>query len=692
MFRLCTLLLAFGAAFLFHAPARASGDFGCDPQWKLAHTVRSGCEDMALLSPGNDTRTNLLFLLSDKRARPPFAAGATDDPLFGWYDVLYRLVPGGGSHSSQFADGEGSRCRSFDTGSDAFTQAVEAAKMRPEERKTLIDARTAMQPNCTTPGDSAALSQALTGLKSPAARAFASYLLGARAFYDGAYDQAAAEFAGLRKAPDAWVRETACYMVGRVELNRAQLTAFDEYGYPNDPPTVDRKAVDAAEAGFDTYLAQYPRGSYAGSARGLLRRVHWLGNDKAKLSAAYARLWTLDPATRGIDDVDLANEIDDKLIGRLKPQDDADPILLAVVALREMRTHDRYGEATPRTLGRTELEAMRSRFASNPALFDFLLAAYAYHIEKDYRAVTRLIPDAAREGDFSYLEFSRQLLRGMALEALKDRNARGFWLEMLGGAKSPWQRPTVELALAMNEERAGRLDRVFAPGSPIRNAKLREMLLMYGAGPALLRQQVRDGNAPQHERDVALFVLLYKDLTRAGYRDFAADVALIPAGASSEGSIHRLTEAERVPVRMFVESTRTGDYGCPALPATAASLARAPTAGARLCLAEFLRDNSFDYFALDNPPKPDQLGGAPSQFAGGTYSRLEVYKAIIAEGAAPGPDKAFALYRAVMCYAPSGNNDCGGIEVPVAQRKAWYQRLKKDYPASRWAKDLRYYW
>jgi hypothetical protein len=60
--------------------------------------------------------------------------------------------------------------------------------------------------------------------------------------------------------------------------------------------------------------------------------------------------------------------------------------------------------------------------------------------------------------------------------------------------------------------------------------------------------------------------------------------------------------------------------------------------------------------------------------------------------AATADDKAFALNRAIRCYQPSGGNDCGGADVPLATRKAWYLRLKSQYPASRWAKELKYYW
>ena len=78
--------------------------------------------------------------------------------------------------------------------------------------------------------------------------------------------------------------------------------------------------------------------------------------------------------------------------------------------------------------------------------------------------------------------------------------------------------------------------------------------------------------------------------------------------------------------------------------------------------------------------------------AGTPYSRLEVYKAIMNDSAASADDKALALNRAIRCYAPAGVNDCGGTEVGKAQRRAWFVRLKADYPQSRWAKDLKVFW
>ncbi|GHC92419.1 hypothetical protein [Novosphingobium pokkalii] len=98
----------------------------------------------------------------------------------------------------------------------------------------------------------------------------------------------------------------------------------------------------------------------------------------------------------------------------------------------------------------------------------------------------------------------------------------------------------------------------------------------------------------------------------------------------------------------------------------------------------------------------EQLGRGKDQFPGKPLSRDAIYATIIADKAAPADLRAYALYRAVMCYAPSGYNGCSGPatdyaamqaqQVPKAQRKAWYDELKARYPASRWAKSLRYYW
>ena len=80
-----------------------------------------------------------------------------------------------------------------------------------------------------------------------------------------------------------------------------------------------------------------------------------------------------------------------------------------------------------------------------------------------------------------------------------------------------------------------------------------------------------------------------------------------------------------------------------------------------------------------------------NSFQGKAFTRGEVYKRLIKTGP-KGDLQAYALYRAIMCYSPSGINDCADEEVAKSVRKQWYDQIKSDYPNTTWAKSLKYYW
>ena len=117
-------------------------------------------------------------------------------------------------------------------------------------------------------------------------------------------------------------------------------------------------------------------------------------------------------------------------------------------------------------------------FAAQPDLFAFLLAAHRFYVEADAAGALAQLGAAPPSGPMTYLAFSRQVLRGMALEAQKNRaGARALWLQLIPLARPQFQRPLLDLALAMNEERDGRLAQVFAAGTTIRDPQVREILL-----------------------------------------------------------------------------------------------------------------------------------------------------------------------------------------------------------------------
>jgi hypothetical protein len=693
------------AALAAGVTAWACADPSDPPTWELAKDRFDPGGSGAMLTPGNDTRVNLLLLLADRRGAPLRHSGVKEESpplvLFPW-DVMYVAArpPRAEGAASGWSP---SRCQSNAGGAAAFAAAVRANGEVPDaEKARLIAARAAYTPNCWEP----AAPLAAVAAASPAGRAFSAYLSGAADFYGERFDAARGTFAALAAAPDGWLRETALYMVARTELNRAQAASMDEYGWLAEPEKRDHSGIAAAKAAFAAYLQAYPDGRYAASARGLTRRVAWLAADHKTLAAAFDRQLAGSGAFEGAATAAvLTDEIDSTLLQPGGGAEARNPLLAAVIALQRMRCTDDYAtpaeDCGPR-LGREELARQAPLFAGEPELFGYLQAAEAFFVRREAREVLSLIPDAARQERFTYLAFSRQLLRGMALEATADRNARAFWLSLFPGAVQPYQREALELALALHDERHGGVDRIFAADSQVRHPVIRQILLEDVAGPDLLRRQARDGAVPKQERDVATYVLLAKSLHRGFYREFLGDLPLLPAsvppeegwspGARYYDALYN-PELEPPPLARFLPTASRGEAGCPALADTVRQLSAAPQAiGPRLCLAEYFRSNGFDGFDSAERPAGRGLGTSRPQFPGSPYARLEVYKAVIADPAASAEQRALALNRALRCYAPVGNNSCGGTDVPIEQRRAWYARLKRDHAASRWAQTLKFYW
>lgn len=197
------------------------------------------------------------------------------------------------------------------------------------------------------------------------------------------------------------------------------------------------------------------------------------------------------------------------------------------------------------------------------------------------------------------------------------------------------------------------------------------------------------------ERRTALRALLWKDLSHARYADFVRDHALLDQFGPDN------TENRYFSVNIYssLDSFRSGswaqDYACPDIVTTAGRLARNQgDASAMLCLGDFYRLNGFDYYYSNYAYLARQpgLGDGPDTFAGEMIPRQALYQRIIANPKANASDRAYALYRAVWCYGPTGRNDCGGDDVDKNQRQAWFRELKTRYAGSQWAEKLDYYW
>lgn len=715
---LSSLTLAFAA--ILSSQAQASSDDSCYPNWLLFKNTLDTCNNLPFLNPGNDSRVNLRLLLADRGALhlTPNALG-NDDLAEGYGPVpfpVYRLAPTAGDEVNDrpassplgelleklglnrdsneaagdaFLSGEGSRCRSnSDNSAAAFIGQVVQADIPAAERQALARSRMRMLGACSW--ESAQQASLLPhDIESPTGKAFATYLQAAADFYSGRFAEAASGFAALKDSPQPWLTATALYMGARTALNNAQQNAFDEYGMPA-LEHVDKSALLQAEAAFDSYLTTYPQGDYAVSAKGLLRRVHWLAGNPDKLAEDYAwQLTQTQGAQRNVSLDALVEEVDSKLLmGNTGPVQA--PLLLAVNDLMWMR------EQPQPKLTREALQQQKTVFAQQPALYDYLQAAFTLYVDKNPDSALKQLP-ADLPSSLDYLAFSQQTLRGLALEAKKDwKEAQALWLQLLPLARQPLQREQLELALAMNYERSQQVAKVFAADSPIKSTQVRYLLLRHVADADLLRQRITQATDPV-ERDTARFVLLYKDLLRGQYASFAEDLKQLPAAppedklGSSLGYVY--SNGQSLQLFRWAGDKAESGYACPSIAQTAATLQGDNKDPHGLnCFGEFILRNGLDGMPLDRTPDAQTLGGTASGFKGEVFSRLDGYRQVIGNAKAPRNDRAYALYRAINCYGPSGYNSCGGKDVEPAVRKAWFRQLKTGFADTPWGKSLQYYW
>ena len=374
---------------IFNVSAFASGDFGCSPSMKVFISGFSGCDSLGFLAPSNDTRINLIYLMADVHKQKLILAPRnavpnprpSDTSLFddGWSNFVDSFTPQRQTSSddaTQTTTGEGSICVSDVKGKEQFLAAVAADNSISEDTKAkLKNIREAIQ--CQPPAtDTASLNQQV---EEPAAKDFLAYLIAIDRFYFTDHTDASA-FAALANANQPWVKEAAHYMQARVLLLAAQANAFDEYGTVQKDK-VNQVAVNNALDALNAYLKDYPTGAYAASATGLLRRAYWLDGDTTKQAEAYAK----QVAGGEVNETSfaLANELDLKLPTDAYTNSNSSPMLLAVQDLRLMREQkDNEGKPAP-GMKSDVLEAQHSRFASDPELFEYLLAAHAWFVDKD---------------------------------------------------------------------------------------------------------------------------------------------------------------------------------------------------------------------------------------------------------------------------------------------------------------------
>ena len=686
-----------------------------------------GSSDCVIVSPPvldvtNDTRDNLLRLVSEKKhatlpAQPlPEDVTRSRSFFFGYHDAqptaatspavtedalsatLQGQIAALGLNSNilkitPMAPGEEENrfvSNTLNTVSLFYGALLADTTLSAEQRQALATARISL-------ADTSEYRQQTESLSYPegsAARAFRDYLLAASDFYQGNYPAAAQAFTSLQTAKQPWVAETASYMLMRTALNQSSQNASGEYG-DFDVKKIDKTMAAQALGAAHAYLTAWPQGHYVASAQGMMRRINWYLEDWDTLAQQYEQ--SLTQATDIDDIVALIAENDLKLQSKDQSGDTmfisaaGAPLLTFTQTLRLMRSSD----CTPRQpcVDAAYLDSIKPVFTQPDRLplWRYLTLMQSFR-SADYPAVVAAIKPVDALPARNIVLFSEQVLYGDALMAQQQwPAARDHWSHLLKLSQDAEQQQFLQARLAAALVSGNETAKIFAPDSQVTSLRYRSLVLKTRATPDLLRQQARSGPNDE-ERTIALHTLLVRDLTEARYGEWLQDRAL-------KSHITRPVVAEAfsdVQLSVFDwtgEQTEKG-YACPTLDTVVTQLSQqANNSHALNCLSEFFRTthtsvspwaDSGGNGSLDNSVAVDKRPGQPD--------RQHYYQQVIGNSKTEPEDKSYALYRAVMCYAPSGYNDCGGSEVDKKQRQRWFTQLKKQYPGSPWADKLKYYW
>lgn len=670
----------------------------------------------------NDTRDNLLRLVSETKpvtlASQPVPADMTRSRsfYFGYHDETSTIPASPAAATGHLPDALESQIttlgldnsvlgvatmsqdeeenrhvsNTLETVSHFYAALIADVSLTPDQRRELAIARMGLSDS----SESRQRTESLHYPEGSAARAFRDYLLAASDFYQGNYPAAAQTFNALQTAKQPWVAETASYMLMRTALNQSSQNANGEYG-DFDVKKIDKDAAAQARTAALAYLTAWPKGQYTDSAYAMLRRIDWYLENWDLLAAHYEE--ALEAATDNDDIVALIAENDLKLQSKDQSGDAVftsapnTPLLTFTQTLRLMRSK----ECNPRMpcVDQAYIDGLKGAFdqARQLPLWNYLTLMQSFRTG-DYAAVTANIKPITGLPVRSIVAFSEQVLYGDALMAQQQwPAARDHWAHLLTLSKDPEQQQFVQARLAAALVFGNDVAQIFAADSQVTNLRYRSLVLKTRATPELLRQQVSKGPNDE-ERTIALHTLLVRDLTEARYGEWLQDRKL------SQHITQPVVSDAFADVQLSTfdwtgERTEKG-YACPTLETVVTQLSQhADNSHALNCLSEFFRTTNASVTiwpdsggngTLDKVVVTDQRPGQPD--------RQHYYQQVIGNSKTEPEDKSYALYRAVMCYAPSGYNDCGGKEVDKTQRQRWFTQLKKQYPGSTWANKLKYYW
>lgn len=577
--------------------------------------------------------------------------------------------------------------------------------------------------------------------RSGAAVDLERYLLAAQAFYAMRFDTATVMFKALEQVSQQWVAEAACYMAIRCHLNLADQREYDDI-YGQYVGAVDRDQVQLTLASIEAYLARYPAGRYVSSASNMRRRAARMSGD----ANVYQRsLESMLRTTRDVDSLiatiqeynQFAQEEDAFVVSEDDEEAEPRPVTLQTqplwhsfpefafgILLKRMAPYeyrespvqasDSIGiEALPAlddSLGmqvQASLENALDRLAPDRRYRAYLECYRLASVKGNSARIRRAIEEFGWPGRDSVLAFSFQVVLGISLERDDLDQAVVHWRKLLEQSRRPEQALFLQMVLGNALERTGRFREILATSSPCQHMQVRLRAIKHTDDRVLLREIALRG-ASAEERGVALKCLLVRELTSviAGDKVAATDLR---SDALLLDSLDVASEPYASPFAKLYKGQPLSRI----LRGSMAAAESTHTAEAWLDWCDFYREHQYQYAMalhreeqlIDAIEYPNQLvisdfpeawpmtawAGKRGALIAYWNNRLAVYEWVLGANSSSEDHRSRALFRMVMCFR-YGGHDCTAKDIPLSQRREWFLRLKREYPHSIWANNLKYYY
>lgn len=685
------------AVILYSSFAYAGGDTYCEPSTLLQTNEYTACNNLPALTPANDNQTNLLLLLSDLNL---VSISTTTEKSTLW-DTNYSDVPFETKQLTSSAKNKSpnardfvakdidpyqEHCNSITNGAFEFIQQVKNDQSIPAAEKDILIRERNKISECEK--QIALLS--VNPNWAVSTRQYASYLNATIAFYNTKFSTATKIYSLLATVNNPWLKETAQYMLIRSNLNAAFQSGVGEYGDIQRDKLNQTLLKDFFNS-ITQYLKLYPNGKYAASARGLLRRGYWLNGRHDLLVNEF--VWQINNPKSKFYNLEMNNisyEIDRHVFQNpdFKVQNLKDPLFLAIYDLMQMRKPE---SADDRVMTWEQLNSQKEIFIKQPQLFQYLRANHLFFIQNKPQEALSLLPKDNPKSVTNFLQLSQVFLKGRIIEKLgKSQSTQQYWESLLANAKTPDQRGLLELALYPYYLQQQNVDAFIGPNAKIKQLSLQKSFIYESANESSLIKIIQTAPSTEH-KNLALYTALNKSLVHQNYTLFNQAYMALPSNVSQFNHTENAAEKFRSqpPLANFIwkGTTIATQIKCPDLKNLTQKLKITPKdLNLKLCLGEYFRSKN-GYIAssfIDSETKNPT-------FQGSIFTRGQVYKDII-KTQPNGELKAYAVYRAIQCYAPSGFNDCQDQDVSKLVRKQWFDQIKRDHPHTSWAKSLKFYW